>query len=90
LPATQASPAEQRCPQPPQFWNEIWVSTHWLLQSVFPTSHAHPPAEQIWPAGQTVPQLPQLAGSLFVSTQPPPHKVSGCVHPAAQLPALQT
>jgi hypothetical protein len=46
-PATQASPAAQRTPQPPQFWNEICVSTHWLLQSVFPTSHAHPPAEQI-------------------------------------------
>jgi hypothetical protein len=46
-PATQASPAAQRFPHSPQFWNEICVSTHWLLQRVFPTSHVQPPAEQI-------------------------------------------
>ena len=40
-------PRRNAVPQSPQFWNEICVSTHWLLQSVLPTSHAQPPAEQI-------------------------------------------
>jgi hypothetical protein len=50
-------------PQPPQFWESVWVSVQVPLQQVGLPAFG--------PTPQTLPQAPQLLGSVVRSVQTP-------------------
>ena len=66
-------PVVHVCPQVPQLFGSVWVSTHWLLQQLFGgphdvPPHPHAPATHVSPAGHTFPHFPQFLESVWVST----------------------
>jgi hypothetical protein len=86
LPPLQVWPAEQACPQLPQFAVLVVVSMQLpgvVPQSIWPApEQAQEPPLQAAPAGQAVPQPPQLRASFVRFAQLP---AAHCVCPVGQL-----
>ena len=91
LPLSQAKPAGQAMPQPPQFAGLEVVSSQRPPQSVSPAVQvaAHVPAEQTCPFGHALPHAPQLLGSIFGSVQVPLQSRSPAWQESAQTPLEQ-
>jgi hypothetical protein len=91
VPPTQASPAGQSLPHPPQLPSLVARSTQLPLQMLWPLGQVVPqwPAEHAWPLVQATPQPPQLAPSVLVSTQASPQRVRPVGQLAPHLPLTQ-
>ena len=79
----QICPAPQGRLQPPQLVVLLSVSTHVLLQSIWPaTVQPQEPPLQVAPPVHALPQVPQLSGLVMTLVHAPP---AHCISPAAQL-----
>jgi hypothetical protein len=92
-PPWQDCPTPQSCPQEPQFWGSVLVSTQAPEQLV--SLGAHPdwhsePLQTGFGGWQVWPQLPQLLGSVAVFTQTPPQLVRPFGQTSTQLPPWHT
>jgi hypothetical protein len=88
-PLVQVAPTAQVCPQPPQLFSSVSVSTQVLRQTLSPLrGQAHWPLRQLVGPPQVRPQAPQLSLSVCSEMQVPPQQPSPVAQPAP-LPHMQ-
>jgi hypothetical protein len=88
-PATQVAPVAQLCPQPPQLFSSVCVSTQVLRQTLSPLrGHEQWPVWQLVGPVQIRPHAPQLSLSFCSEMQVPPQQPSPVAQPAP-LPHMQ-